>query len=159
MKHNYTIPLCPLVGKREATCKCAGCTKPNCGTCKMCLDMPKFGGPGRKKKRCLQRKCILTESHASPIKVHGFTLTLDEHDFNTLNHLDWLNDQVNGHNNATHSYDNTTHVHRSSIFTSVFQQTSTTNQLKINLYIHLIHFSILNYKKMDFLELNAGLSR
>ena len=85
-----------LVGKREANCKCAGCTKPNCGTCKMCLDMPRFSGPGRKKKRCLQRKCTLTESQcrASSIKVQGFTLTLNEHDLNTLNHLNWLNDQV-----------------------------------------------------------------
>ena len=47
-----------------------------------------------KRKKCLQRKCTLTESYASPTEVHGFTLTLDQHDFNTLSHLNWLNDQV-----------------------------------------------------------------
>ncbi len=56
--------------------------------------MPRFGGPGRKKKKCLQRKCILTESHDSSIQVQGFTLTLNQHDLNTLNHPNWLNDQV-----------------------------------------------------------------
>ena len=36
---------------------------------------------------------------------------------------------------------------------------NTTDRLQIGRCIHSIHFSILNYKKMDFLELNNGLSR
>lgn len=41
---------------------CNGCkTTIDCGRCKMCLDKPKFGGPGRKKQRCLKRKCTSTK--------------------------------------------------------------------------------------------------
>lgn len=30
----------------------------DCGKCIECLDMRKFGGPGRKKKACRYKKCI-----------------------------------------------------------------------------------------------------
>ena len=30
----------------------------NCGTCKNCLDMPKFGGPNRIRQACMKRKCL-----------------------------------------------------------------------------------------------------
>lgn len=36
---------------------CSGCLAKDCGSCKFCLDMPKFGGPGKKKKRCVERVC------------------------------------------------------------------------------------------------------
>ena len=37
---------------------CTGCTTTtDCGKCKMCLDKPKFGGPGKQKQRCILRKC------------------------------------------------------------------------------------------------------
>ena len=43
--------------KRKVTLRrCAGCLKQNCGNA-VRLDMPKFDGPGKKKKRCLQRTC------------------------------------------------------------------------------------------------------
>ena len=29
----------------------------DCGVCNFCKDMKKFGGPGRLKKACIQRKC------------------------------------------------------------------------------------------------------
>lgn len=42
-------------GKR---CKeCEGCQASNCGECVFCLDMPKFGGPGRMKQACEKRTC------------------------------------------------------------------------------------------------------
>ncbi len=31
---------------------------PDCGQCKFCVDIVKFGGPGRKKQRCSQGKCV-----------------------------------------------------------------------------------------------------
>ena len=44
-----------LKGKR---CKeCEGCHASNCGECVFCLDMPKFGGPGRMKQACEKRTC------------------------------------------------------------------------------------------------------
>eukprot|EP00164_Ancoracysta_twista_P001936 GFYU01002545.1.p1 GENE.GFYU01002545.1~~GFYU01002545.1.p1 ORF type:complete len:930 (-),score=185.20 GFYU01002545.1:272-3061(-) len=39
---------------------CTGCLRGDCGSCKNCLDMPKFGGPGVKRQACLLRKCIQT---------------------------------------------------------------------------------------------------
>jgi hypothetical protein len=40
-----------------------GCTPPgtpaiDCGVCQYCLDKPKFGGPGSKRKRCVARRCL-----------------------------------------------------------------------------------------------------
>lgn len=37
--------------------KCAGCLRDDCGKCIFCLDKQKFGGPGKKKQRCLLRTC------------------------------------------------------------------------------------------------------
>jgi len=50
-------------GKKRRNCllgeDCQGCPAPECGECKYCLDMPKRGGPGIKKQRCILRKCRL----------------------------------------------------------------------------------------------------
>ena len=35
---------------------CAGCVARECGECAACLDMPKFGGPGRKRQKCVLRR-------------------------------------------------------------------------------------------------------
>ena len=43
---------------RSRKCDCSGCTLPECGLCKFCKDMVKFGGPGIKKQRCCKRKCV-----------------------------------------------------------------------------------------------------
>ena len=44
--------------KRKKPCGvCTGCLQGNCGVCKFCLDMPVFGGPGRRKQRCIKRQC------------------------------------------------------------------------------------------------------
>ncbi|XP_044540853.1 DNA (cytosine-5)-methyltransferase 1-like [Gracilinanus agilis] len=36
---------------------CEVCQQPECGACKACKDMVKFGGSGRSKQACLQRRC------------------------------------------------------------------------------------------------------
>ena len=41
----------------QVRCECVNCLKNNCGACENCLDMRKFGGPGRKKQRCEERVC------------------------------------------------------------------------------------------------------
>ena len=43
--------------KRKQCGLCEGCRQKDCGKCKFCLDKPKFGGPGRKKKKCINRHC------------------------------------------------------------------------------------------------------
>ena len=47
------------IGSRKRTrCgSCAQCHRQDCGKCS-CIDMVKFGGPGKKKKTCILRKCI-----------------------------------------------------------------------------------------------------
>lgn len=41
--------------------KCEGCLiTTDCGVCVFCKDMKKFGGPGRKKKGCIKKKCVGT---------------------------------------------------------------------------------------------------
>ena len=75
-------------GSLYNSCGCSGCIKPNYGQCRMCLDMPKFGGPGKRKKKCQQRVCV-----ASNKKNH---VLITEGDFNTLLIPSaWLSDKVN----------------------------------------------------------------
>ena len=45
------------VGIKRKRCECKGCLLSDCGKCKFCIDKPKFGGPGKKKKCCIVRKC------------------------------------------------------------------------------------------------------
>ena len=50
----------PRMPKRK---KCTACDddncKPiNCNECKFCLDMPRNGGPGKKKKACKFKRCL-----------------------------------------------------------------------------------------------------
>lgn len=43
---------------RFAACtKCTGCRRPNCGICVSCADMPRYGGPGTAKQKCITRIC------------------------------------------------------------------------------------------------------
>ena len=39
--------------------ECEGCMRDDCGTCLACLDKPKFGGKGTKKRACAQRECLM----------------------------------------------------------------------------------------------------
>ena len=36
---------------------CAGCRVENCGVCRNCRDMKRFGGKGRLRQACEDRKC------------------------------------------------------------------------------------------------------
>lgn len=76
---------------RNARCfNCDGCRAKNCGKCRYCQDMPRFGGPGHLKQVCIQRHCMRLASnhdrrnnaHRSLIVDHeegdgGAGLTLD----------------------------------------------------------------------------------
>lgn len=45
--------------RRRTRCKnCAACLRSDCGECSFCLDMVKFGGPGRAKQTCMMRQCL-----------------------------------------------------------------------------------------------------
>ncbi|KAH8258379.1 hypothetical protein KR038_010337 [Drosophila bunnanda] len=45
--------------RRRTRCKnCAACQRSDCGTCPFCIDMVKFGGPGRAKQTCMMRQCL-----------------------------------------------------------------------------------------------------
>lgn len=45
--------------RRRTRCKtCAACQRSDCGECSFCLDMVKFGGPGRAKQTCTMRQCL-----------------------------------------------------------------------------------------------------
>ena len=41
----------------------------DCGNCEACADKPKFGGPGRLKKACPQRKCLIVGKGAAKTKM------------------------------------------------------------------------------------------
>lgn len=45
----------------KAPCgECSGCLNTdNCETCQYCLDMKQYGGPGKKKRKCIKRTCLL----------------------------------------------------------------------------------------------------
>ena len=46
--------------KRKHRCnQCPQCLADDCGTCKFCLDKPKFGGKGSKKQCCIKRRCTV----------------------------------------------------------------------------------------------------
>merc|ERR1712138_316662 len=43
---------------RSVRCgKCDGCEREDCGTCKNCVDKPKFGGIGQRKQGCIRKLC------------------------------------------------------------------------------------------------------
>ena len=46
-------------GQRARPCgECQNCLRKECGECSNCVDMPKFGGPGIKRQRCSERRCL-----------------------------------------------------------------------------------------------------
>lgn len=50
--------ICINAGHKRGRCgECSPCKKEDCGKCIYCLDMKKFGGPGQKKKCCLEKRC------------------------------------------------------------------------------------------------------
>ena len=69
---HWTFPLIVSTypaGQKRARCgECAGCTASSCKICKYCRDSPKFGGPGKLKKACIQRVCTNMQPPSSKIK-------------------------------------------------------------------------------------------
>ena len=53
--------------KRRGCMECAGCKREDCGTCRNCKDMVKFGGPGRKKQKCALRVCLTYQSNKTAL--------------------------------------------------------------------------------------------
>ena len=51
----------PRSHRKKCSCLCEICQRDDCGKCKYCLDMPKFGGLGKFKKRCEKRMGCLRE--------------------------------------------------------------------------------------------------
>lgn len=48
-----------ITGRKRKRCGvCEGCQATDCGNCKFCRDMLKFGGPGKKKQCCEYRHCL-----------------------------------------------------------------------------------------------------
>ena len=43
--------------RRKRCGDCTGCKAMECAKCKNCLDKPKWGGPGKLKRPCVQRTC------------------------------------------------------------------------------------------------------
>ena len=50
-------PTCRKSHRMNPCKKCEGCLRPNCGNCSACWDMPKYGGPGKRKKKCEEKVC------------------------------------------------------------------------------------------------------
>ena len=64
--HTFTY-----TGKKRKQCgQCSACSRENCGQCSSCKDMPKFGGPGRKKQCCELRRCLATTINHLNTKEH-----------------------------------------------------------------------------------------
>ena len=43
--------------------QCEGCLRDECGKCVFCKDKPKYGGPNKKRKRCIHRTCTNKDSN------------------------------------------------------------------------------------------------
>ena len=45
--------------KRSQRCgECIPCKSKDCQKCSACQDMVKYGGPGKKKQCCINRRCV-----------------------------------------------------------------------------------------------------
>ncbi len=57
----------PRVGRKCKCGHCPNCLREDCGECTSCLDMVKFGGPGKKRQRCLERWCMEDDSQPATV--------------------------------------------------------------------------------------------
>ena len=55
--HHYSCGECSACITTDCG-ECSACITTDCGKCDSCKDMKKFGGPGKKKKCCIERKCV-----------------------------------------------------------------------------------------------------
>ena len=56
-KTNYVYGAKASAAKSRRCGECEGCMRDDCGQCPACLDKPKFGGRGTKKRACDKRVC------------------------------------------------------------------------------------------------------
>ena len=66
--------------QKMSSCKCDGCSREDCNQCRYCIDRPKNGGQGKRRRRCVERQCInsacpIPECHARynhpyELKIH-----------------------------------------------------------------------------------------
>lgn len=64
---NFCYLVLLATGRKRKRCgECSGCLAIDCGSCKFCLDKRKFGGPGKKKKSCVQKACLNLVSTTQP---------------------------------------------------------------------------------------------
>ncbi|KAK7072163.1 hypothetical protein SK128_024815, partial [Halocaridina rubra] len=70
--------------------ECPGCQKTTpCGNCLYCEDMPKFGGPGRYRQKCVKQLCVYHPRLQALKLSNRSKITYDEQHVapETLNHL------------------------------------------------------------------------
>ena len=78
--HMHVLSLMIINFIIEGRCmQCHGCLlSSDCGNCKFCKDKKKFGGPGRKKKGCIERICKgKSRLKTSFVNVHTFLSLYD----------------------------------------------------------------------------------
>ena len=71
-----------ITGKKRKRCgHCNGCRAEDCGTCKYCIDNPRFGGQGRKNQCCVARKCtnMKQTSPNQASEMYQWSIQLREH--------------------------------------------------------------------------------
>ncbi len=71
---NYVYGARQTAAKTRRCGECEGCMRDDCGQCVACLDKPRFGGKGTKKRACVERLCrmkggIRTSAASSPVVV------------------------------------------------------------------------------------------
>ena len=72
----------PKPKPRKRRCgECDACQRDDCGQCKPCSDLPRFGGSGQKKQACVNRKCT-----NMPLRLQ---------DFDPAAHLAMLQEKAN----------------------------------------------------------------
>ena len=77
-----TVPVLP--SKRKQKCgTCNGCLAVNCTQCKFCLDMKKYGGPGKLKMACQDKVCFLKSppkrKRKNPVVTEHIAAIVSEH--------------------------------------------------------------------------------
>ena len=105
--NTHTPPMAPCGA-------CAGCqTAADCGTCRECKDKPRFGGGGRRKRRCARRACthsVSKELHRCAVVVLASWMRLKHFKVLSLEpNSDHFLVNVHHHN----------HQHRCSIFSKL----------------------------------------
>jgi len=97
----------PLVGDVTASSKqrgprcgeCAGCSRDNCGECKFCLDMKKFGGPNKLRQACLMRKCNPDIELDDGDQDDDDIVSIEDEDDESTNNGDSLDEKSSGPTN------------------------------------------------------------